>query len=169
MWKLAGARSIVLLVAIVALMLSGCGNQYKFAPVKGRITCNGKPAAGGIIIFQPMDDPKKTGRPSGHSGMASSATIAEDGSFTLKAIDGTSGDGALIGPHQIIFQAPPTTRFTIPAEDRAVMSPEEIKATEEEIARRPIYPPLACSTNVEPAEVEVKAGSNEFEFKLQPK
>jgi hypothetical protein len=162
------------LVAIVAcsamvVVTCGCGGDpYQYAPVRGRVTCNDKPAAGGVIIFQPIDSPDKTGRPAGHSGSASSATIGEDGSFTLKSIDGAS-EGALIGPHQVIFQAPPTKRPTLTAEDRASMTPEELKRAEAEIASRKVYPPLACSTNVAPGEVEVQPGENDFTFTLQPK
>jgi hypothetical protein len=160
---------IALCVAMVGSLFSGCGNPYQMAPVRGRMTCNGKPATGGVVIFQPMDAPEKTGRKPGHPGSASSGTIGEDGTFTLTSVDGKSGAGALLGPHRIIFQPPPTRRPTIPAEERALMSPEEIKEVAETIRRMPIYPPLPCSTNATPGEVEVKPGGNEFEFTLRPK
>ena len=162
-------RLIVACWAVGALSVAGCsGNPYEFAPVRGRITCDDKPAAGGVITFQPIDAPEKTGRPAGHSGTASTAMVGEDGTFTLKSIDGSS-EGALIGPHQVLFQAPPTKRPTLSADDRASMTPDELKAAEAEIASRPVYPPLACSTNVAPSEVEVKPGENEFVFTLQVK
>ena len=148
----------------------GCGsNSYQMAAVSGRVTCQGKPAAGGVVIFQPIDAPERTGRSAGHPGGASSGTVGADGTFTLKAQDGKSGDGALVGPHRVLFQPPPTKRPPITADDRSVLSPEELKALEQDIARRPVYPPLPCADKVTPGEVEVKPGKTEFEFTLQPK
>jgi hypothetical protein len=164
---LKAASAICAALAIAAL--AGCSNPYQQAPVRGRVTCNGKPAVGGTIIFQPLDAPARTGRPAGEPGIASSGVIGEDGSFVLASIDASLGGGAVIGPHQLIFQAPPTQRPTISADERAVMSPEEIQAAEEVNARLPVYPPLDCSTTLAPAEVEVKPGNNEFAFTLQPK
>lgn len=165
-----GQASIALCAVLVGILLSGCGsNAYQLAPVRGRVTCQGKPATGGVVIFQPIDAPGQTGRPAGHSGSASSGTVGADGTFTLKSMDGKSGDGALIGLHRILFQPPPTKRPPITADDRSVLSPAELKALEEDIARRPIYPPLPCSEKITPGEVEVKPGANEFEFTLQRK
>ncbi|HXG12132.1 MAG TPA: hypothetical protein VNK04_20425 [Gemmataceae bacterium] len=170
MVKLLGRVSIGLWLALVSGLVSGCGaNPYRMAPVRGRVTCNGKPATGGVIKFLPIDAPEKTGRKPGHTGHPSSGTVGEDGSFTLTSMDGKSGPGALIGPHKVVFEAPPTRRPTLSADDRSVMSPEEIKAAEAELARRPVYPPLPCSTTITPGEVEVKPGDNYFEFTLQPK
>jgi hypothetical protein len=163
-------RTVVIALGAAAAGVLGCGsNAYQLAPVHGRVTCQGKPATGGVVIFQPLDAPERTGRPAGHPGSASSGTIGEDGTFTLKSKDGKSGDGALVGPHRILFQLPPTKRPPITADDRSVLSPEELKALERDIARRPIYPPLPCGEKITPGEVEVKLGKNEFEFTLQPK
>jgi hypothetical protein len=170
MSRLLGRVALAVCVAVAGGLAAGCGsNPYQMAAVRGRVTCQGKPATGGIVIFQPLDAPDRTGRPKGFSGTASNGTIAEDGTFTLTAMDGKSGAGALVGPHQIIFQLPPTRRPTLSADDRSSMSPEEIKAAEESNRRLPIYPPLPCSDKVTPGEVEVKAGDNEFEFTLAPK
>jgi hypothetical protein len=148
----------------------GCGsNAYQQAAVRGRVMCQGKPAAGGVVIFQPLDAPERTGRSAGHPGSASSGTVGEDGTFTLKSKDGKSGDGALVGPHRVLFQLPPTKRPPITADDRSVLTPEELKALEQDIARRPIYPRLPCSERITPGEVEVRPGKNEFELTLQPK
>ncbi|MCI0457606.1 MAG: hypothetical protein L0Z62_11600 [Gemmataceae bacterium] len=156
--------------ALVGSLLSGCGsNLYQRAPVHGRVTCQGKPATGAVVVFQPLDAPAKTGRPAGHPGSASSGTVGADGTFTLTAMDGKSGDGALLGPHQVIFQPPPTQRPPITADDRSVLSPQELKALQEDIARRPIYPPLPCTDNITPGEVDVQRGENTFEFTLQRK
>jgi hypothetical protein len=154
---------------LIASFAMGCSNPYQQAIVRGRVTCDGKPVPGAVIKFQPLDAPQQTGRPSGHTGSASSGTVNEDGTFTLTSLDGVSGEGALIGPHMVIFEPPPTTKPTLTADERELMSPEEIKKWEEEFSRRPVYPPLACSNVISPAEVEVKPGENEFVFTLQPK
>lgn len=170
MSRLLGGTSIASCAAVVVSLLCGCGsNPYQMAPVRGRVTCMGKPATGAVVIFQPLDAPGQTGRPAGHPGSASSGTVGEDGTFTLTSMDGKSGSGALLGPHQVILRLPPTKRPTLSADDRATMSPEEIQKAEEINRNMPIYPPLPCSDKVTPGEVEVKPGSNEFEFTLQPK
>jgi hypothetical protein len=157
-------------LAVLGGLLTGCGsNPYQLAPVRGRVTCQGKPTVGGIVTFMPIDAPEKTGRPAGFTGVASKGTVQADGTFTLTYMDGKSAPGALIGPHRILFQAPPTRQPTLSADDRASMSPEEIRQAEEMNRRMPIYPPLPCSINPAPAEVEVKPGENAFEFTLQPK
>jgi hypothetical protein len=156
-------------MCLTAALVAGCSNAYERAPVRGSVMCDGKPTTGAVILFQPLDVPEKTGRPPGHPGGASTGTVGEDGTFTLVALDGTSGEGALIGPHQVIFQPPPTTRPKLSADDRSSLTPEEIKHWEEEYSRRPVYPKLPCSNNVTPAEVEVKLGENQFEFTLQSK
>jgi hypothetical protein len=120
-----------------------------------------------VIVFQPIDAPEQTGRPAGHPGSAPRGTVGVDGTFTLTSVDGKPG--TLIGPHRVIFQMPPTKRPRLLAEEREGMSPEEIKAVEEEFSRRPVYPPLPCSANITPAEVEVKPGDNNFELSLQPR
>jgi hypothetical protein len=157
-----------LCAVLIVSLLAGCGSKYQLAKVQGRITCGGKPATGGEVVFQPIDAPDQTGRPKGLPGTASRGTVGPDGTFTL-TVDGQSEAGALVGPHRIHFRMPPTKRPTLPAEERALMSPEELKAVEEDLRNRPVYPPLPCSANVSPGEVEVKPGSNEFEFTLQPK
>lgn len=170
MSRFLGGMCLTLSAALAGSLLSGCGsNLYQQAPVRGRVTCQGKPATGGVVVFQPLDAPGKTGRPAGHPGSASSGTVGADGTFTLTSLDGKSGAGALLGPHQVIFQPPPTTRPPITADDRSVLSPQELKALQEDIARRPIFPPLPCGTNLMPGEVEVQAGDNEFVFTLKPK
>src|SRR5262245_7665620 len=108
--------------ALAGALLSGCGSKYDMAPVRGRVTtCQGKPAVGAVIKFMPIDAPDKTGRPAGYTGTASHGTVGEDGTFTLTAMDGKSGAGALVGPHMVLFEPPPTRRPTLLPEERAEM------------------------------------------------
>jgi hypothetical protein len=151
-----------------ALLFGGCAGKYDMAPVRGRVTtCQGKPAAGGVVVFQPLDAPDKTGRPAGHPGMASEGTVGADGTFTLTCLDGKSG--AIVGPHRILFRMPLTRRPTLTAEERATLSPEDIKAAEADLNSKPVYAPIPCGDKVTPNEVEVKPGQNEFDFTLPPK
>ena len=168
-----------LCAALVVVPAVGCGNKYQMAEVRGRVTCDGKPATGGEVAFEPIDDPARTGRPPGRAGRTSHGIVQDDGSFTLvcdlipDSGVGHKGPGALVGPHRVFFTPPPTKRPTMSAESRKVLEevgqPGELKAFEEAYAKIPIYPPLPCGTGIDPGEVEVKPGQNEFEFKLQPK
>jgi hypothetical protein len=68
----------------IVLSVWGCGsNLYELAEVTGKVTCNGEPALGGWVIFEPIDAPEQTGRPPGEPGGVSRGIVKEDGSFTL--------------------------------------------------------------------------------------
>jgi hypothetical protein len=137
--------------------------------VTGRVLCNGKPAWGGTVIFQPIDTPDETGRPSGSPGRAASGLIQEDGSFrlTVPAAGGAEDAvGAVVGRHRISFLMPKTTPWTLSPEDRQ-LPPEERAEVMAELAKMPVYPELSCGPKISPTEVEVKPGENEFEFTLQ--
>jgi hypothetical protein len=60
------------------LSLTGCSQQAPPAPgvVRGVVTFQGRPLAGGLIVFAPDRD-------KGNAGKPSSATIAADGSYEL--------------------------------------------------------------------------------------
>jgi hypothetical protein len=140
------------------------------AEVRGKVTtCEGKPAAGGQVVFYPVDAPGQTGRPAGNPGREARGTVAEEGTFTLTTIGISPVPGAVTGPHKVAFEMPPTRRPTLTAEDRGNMTPEEAKKAEADFASRPLYPPIPCSDQIQPGEVTVKPGKNDFEFKLPPK
>lgn len=167
-----GAR-VGLYFALGVGLLNGCGTAYPTAKVRGRVlTCEGKPATGGVVEFWPIDAPDKTGRRPGNPGQVSRGTVGADGTFTLVSI-GIQGakdtDGAVTGPQRVTFKMPPTKRPVMTPEERSAGTPEHIKALEEEAARMPIYPPLPCTNKIEPSEVEVKPGDNSFEFTLPSK
>jgi hypothetical protein len=158
-------------IALCAALLCGCRhNPYRPVEVKGRVTsCDGKPAAGGIVVFSPIDDPEATGRPMGNPGREARGTVADDGTFSLTTIGTPPARGAVTGKHRVSFEMPPTKWPALLPEERAVMSPDEIKRLEADFASRPVYPPLRCSDQIQPAEVMVKDSGNDFEFKLPPK
>ena len=154
-----------------ASLLSGCGlDPYETVPVTGRVTCEGKPAWGGTVIFQPIAS-EATGRPLNASGRSASGLIQEDGSFTLSvpaAGGAKDAEGALIGPHRVSFLMPKTTPWEMDPADRQ-LPPEEQEQIKAELAKRPVYKELSCGPKISPDQVEVKSGENAFEFTLAPK
>jgi hypothetical protein len=152
-------------------LLVGCSpNQYGLLDITGKVmTCEGKPAEGGTIVFTPIDDPAATGRPKGQPGREARGVIGADGTFKLITFSRTSEPGVVSGRHQISFEPPPTRRPVLTPGDREALGPEGVKVREQEIAAMPVYPPLPCSTRIEPSEVTVKGPEDTFEFKLQAK
>lgn len=157
---------------VVLLLLGGCRRDpYSPVQVTGKVTtCEGKPAAGGTIVFFPIDDPAASGRKAGNPGREARGTINDEGTFSLTTIGIQPTPGAVTGRHHVAFEQPPTRRPTLTAEDKANMTPEEIQKNEAEFAARKVYSPIPCSDQLDPAEVTVTAeGANHFEFKLKPK
>jgi hypothetical protein len=162
---------IVPLAALCCAALSGCRRDpYQLVEVRGRVTtCEGKPAAGGTVVFYPVDEPDKTGRPKGNPGREARGTVAEDGSFYLTTIGIHPARGAVTGRHQVAFEMPPTKRPTLTAEERSSMPRDEVKKLEADFASRPAYAAIPCSDKIEPGEVTVGPADNNFEFKLPPR
>jgi hypothetical protein len=156
---------------LLCFLLAGCKvDPYELVPVTGKVTsCEGKPAAGGVIVFAPIDDPDKTGRKSGNPGREARGEVAADGTFSLTTIGIPPKPGAVAGPHRITFEMPTGRRPTLSGEDKANMTPEEIKKNEADFASRVIFPPLPCSDKIQPKQVVVTSAGNNFEFKLPPK
>ncbi len=155
--------------AVAGLLLAGCGDSvYEFAEVTGKVTCDGKPAWGGVLIFEPLDAPDKTGRPKGQPGRRSHGLVKEDGTFTLTYEPGGGGkaaSGAITGPHRITFIQPQSTPWKWNSADDW-MAPEEKDKLKADLASRSVYPELSCGDVLTPGEVEVKAGGSSFEFTL---
>jgi hypothetical protein len=160
-----------LAAAFAALVLSGCGSdEYRMINVKGKVlSCEGQPATGGTIVFYPIDDPSVSGRPKGDPGREARGVVGEDGSFTLTSIGMEEAAGVVAGKHRVKFEMPPTTRPKLTEADKSVLSKEEIAKWEAEYAGRPVYKPLPCSPNMEPAEVVVTDAEKVLEFKLLKK
>jgi len=160
----------VALFALFFAMVCGCSGAYPKAVVTGRIMCGDKPAFGGVVTFQPKDEPEKTGNPAGNPGGVSRGKVQEDGTFRLTYEmrgDDREQDGAVIGPHRVTFILPMTEKRKWNSGDDWI--PEEDKVRlKEQIANEPIYPKLQCGSEITPGEVEVKSGTNEFSFTLKP-
>ena len=152
-------------------MLAGCkADPYALVTVTGKVTtCEGKPAAGGTVVFYPVDDPDTTGRKKGNPGREARGTVTADGSFFLTTIGIRPERGAVAGKHLVAFEMPPTKRRAISGEDRANLSAEEVKKLEAEFASDPVFATIPCSNKIQPETVTVESGGGDFEFKLPPK
>jgi hypothetical protein len=84
-------RPLLLCTCIACLLLAGCSRGPRIAPVRGRVTYNGKPVTTGKIWFYP-----ENGRPA-------LGVLAEDGTYTLTT--DRAGDGALVGTHRVAIQS----------------------------------------------------------------
>lgn len=84
-------RSLPLVAGLLAL--AGCGeSKPATVPVAGRVTLNGQPAAGALVVFHPRDkgrenDPKPL------------ATAADDGTYALTTFE--DKDGAPAGEYGV--------------------------------------------------------------------
>src|SRR5206468_2166642 len=110
----------------------GCRQDpYRLVDVGGSVTtCEGKPAAGGTVVFYPIDEPEATGRPRGNPGREARGTVPADGTFYLTTIGIKPARGAVTGKHQVAFEMPPRSRPALLAEERAGMTADEIKKVE---------------------------------------
>src|SRR5262245_31366693 len=88
-----------LAAALFLALLTGCGGDpYRLVEVRGKvISCDGKPAAGGTVVFYPVDEPDATGRKAGNPGREARGTVEADGSFFLTTIGITPARGAVTG------------------------------------------------------------------------
>jgi hypothetical protein len=81
--------AFLLLVSLMVLPFTGCGRSDlpELGEVHGRVTLDGKPAAGAIISFCPEE-----GRPA-------VANVQSDGSYELTFVHGVKG--AKVGPNSV--------------------------------------------------------------------
>jgi hypothetical protein len=98
-------RYSLILAPLAVILVSGCGPQI--AEVRGKVTFEGKPVTAGIITFAPKvpDTQFVAGRPA-------SAMPDDKGEFRLTT--NSKGDGALVGTHNVTYQAPGPPRDDSP-------------------------------------------------------
>lgn len=80
--------------ATTLLFLTGCGGPT-MAPVKGRITCKGKPVYQASVIFNPEPTHEKDREP----GKAGSGFTEKDGTYSISTY--RNYDGAQVGKHKV--------------------------------------------------------------------
>jgi hypothetical protein len=91
------SRACVLAAFVGLALVPGCGGPA-LAPVKGRVTCNGKPVAEAAVTFAPVaasDQDKEPGR-------AATGFTDADGYYVLSTHK--AHDGALVGKHRVTVQ-----------------------------------------------------------------
>ena len=92
-WAIPGATWF-----LIASSLAGCGskNGLNLAKVSGTVTNKGEPLHHGTVVFIPD-------REKGTEGPPAMGVIAKDGTFLMTTDE--SGDGAIIGVHQVGIMA----------------------------------------------------------------
>lgn len=126
--------------AAVALS-GGCGSntpQAGLATVRGKITFNGQPVAGGLVVFTP--DPRRGG-----GGKPARSQTAPDGSFQLQLED---SNAIPPGWYRVSLAPPPAI-------------PDPLSAS-------PVFPTKLARPDMSGIEREVLAGNNHnFEFAIE--
>jgi hypothetical protein len=85
-------RVAALMVAACCAMAAGCSRPATgLVPVEGKALVNGKPAAGAIVTFHPVNGPDTAPRPSGR--------VDEAGTFHLATA--AANDGAAPGEYRV--------------------------------------------------------------------
>ncbi len=130
--------------AFAVFCMTGCGGgeDFRVAPVSGKITMDGKPLANVSINFQPEGTDQKL------TGSGSYGKTDEEGRYTL-AVTTTGDPGAVVGRHSVSITTP---------------EPEEAEADDAFVFHDPIPARYNYATTLS---FEVPAdGSEEADFKL---
>ena len=141
-------------VGLGAALLLGCGasGQVKVYPVKGSVSYEGKPmAGGGSITFIPMSDQK---------GKAAGGIVKPDGTYVM----GTYGesDGSMAGDFRVVI-----TQSTVTEPERTpdgTAPPKEAVVT---VAPADRIPAIYGDDRQSPLTAKVEAKANELDFDLK--
>jgi hypothetical protein len=153
-------RIISIVVCLLLLTLTGCGQHHpETASVAGRITFNGKPVAGGQIMFYPDN-----GRPA-------MSVIDADGHYSLTTFK--SDDGAMLGHHRVTIDArrnvkrKRTPKTTESPNTMEAMLSEEGSDLHEAPKVEWLAPERYASPTTSTLTAEVKSGDNTVDFDLK--
>ena len=130
------------LVLATALGCSGAG----LAPVKGKVTLDGKPLAKGTITFE-----SKGNRPA--TGTIVNGEILDVTTFR-------KGDGAPVGSHKVAINA------TEDPQSAVVGNPGEGKVKGNYMVGKSLIPSMYNDPNTSGLVAEIKSGDNTLEFNL---
>lgn len=83
---------------LLLLMMMGCGESYRLAPVSGKVTLNDKPLANADVHFQPIGSKDNT-----NPGPGSHGKTDANGRYTLR-VDAHQA-GAVVGKHRVMIYA----------------------------------------------------------------
>lgn len=147
-------KSLSLGIALFAVVCMGCGAGVKIAPVRGRITINGRPVTEGQITFYPV------------AGNMAYGSIGADGEYRLTTFD--NGDGALVGKHQVVILATKITGPPSPAtlEEELRIGGGGGTLPADSGGLEWIVPEKYSDRSQTPLTAEVKPGSNTIDFSL---
>ncbi len=133
-------RILTWLLCCVAL-LSGCGANGGFAPVKGRVLLDGKPVDGAAVLFEPES-----------GGVPATGVTNSNGEFSLSTTG--HGAGAAIGKHGVSVS-------------KQVIAQPNRKVEESEIvAMKSETPEKYASPRTSGINIEVKSGMAAVELQL---
>jgi len=136
-------------LALLAIVLAGCGGEPGLVAVQGRVTYKGQPVSKGDVYFSPTQ--------AGARG--AQGTLESDGSYRLGTL--APGDGAYVGTYKvsIVSRGPDKP---IPAKQAGRMMPEDMQGTGDPLIPRHYFSPESSRL-----EAAVDAGkSNTFDFDL---
>jgi hypothetical protein len=139
-----------LIIAIFTVQtLPGCDDgKLKVYPVHGTVNVDGKPAAGAMVIFCPLDDSNQKlqrERPFGTTGA--------DGKFTLTTF--VKDDGAPVGEYKVLVQwaAPPKPGGD---RDRDSGSPDRLKGRYMNLEKTPLTAKIEGTTELAPYDLKTQ-------------
>ena len=149
-----GSPKYLSTVAVVAMLgvslVAGCGGDtLPMGQVTGRVTYQGRPVTGGVIVFVPQRGPQAT------------AVLDDKGRYDL--ITAGKGDGAPLGPQSVyftpLFEDNPLADYT--AQDYAS---GKLPPKRESLLK---LPDTYLSTRTSGLTAEVKSGPNTVDFDLR--
>lgn len=134
----------LVVLALVTLMLSGCGGDI--GRVSGTVTVNGEPISNATIMFYPQE------------GRASVGKTDESGKYSLTYTKGVTG--AKIGTHVV------TVSTEVFAEENRNVDYEETSRMPTVMGRKETMPPKYLDRTKSELTADVKSGSNTIDFDL---
>jgi len=106
--------------ALLLVLIVGCSEGPKLAPVSGIVTLDGKPYANAAVSFQPIG-----GKGNESPGRGSMALTDKDGRFVL--LYENVQKGAVVGKHNVRISTMPGKGSTFPPDyDKSLGSPDGI-------------------------------------------
>lgn len=153
------AHALVLLsVTLTLLSLSGCGTDkgIDVEPVTGRVTYNGEPLEGALIMFKPTSE----------NARVASGYTRDDGSFEL-ATSGATSSGAMPGDYDVLI----SKVVELDAEGKPVeYSAQDYNPAagpQQRTARKSMIPAKYNDSASPLLSATVTEGENDFEFNLE--
>lgn len=150
-WFVVGGRAALAAAGLSLLSLAGCGpGGGPIGKVNGKIVAGGQPVTGGSLTFAPIESSKE------NPASPASGQVKPDGTFVLST--NKEGDGAAVGKHRVNYSWP------------ARKGRESWDETDPNAGPPPpeTISPFEGMVVKQPAEVEVKAGTNDITIELVP-